>query len=287
MLQLLPNFGLGWRRIRVGMARKFAVLGSPIEHSKSPQIHSAAYQVLGLDWSYSRFEVKAQELEPFLNAHSDFDGFSLTMPLKERALELADKSNEDANLTGVANTLLRVDDGWSAFNTDVFGIEQALGQLEISAIREIALYGSGATARSAVVACSRLFPGSTLVIHARNREAASELSAFARQLDLEARLAEVRDQTAPDLTISTLPPGVWASLATKPLPSGVLFDVAYNPWPSVAATEWQQKGFETISGIQMLIWQAIAQIRIFMSGSTEIRLDDEAGLVAVMLNASK
>ena len=269
------------------MANKFAVLGSPIGHSKSPQIHMAAYQALGLDWTYERFEVIADELEAFLGSHTSYRGFSLTMPLKERALELASESSEDATLTGVANTLLRIDGGWFAFNTDVFGIEKALGQLEKQEVPEIALYGSGATARSAILACSRLFPGSTISIHARNKQAASDLVEFASQLSLATNLPKSPTDSEANLTISTLPPEAWAALAIKPKPSGVLFDVAYNPWPSSAAIEWQQSELQVVSGIQMLIWQAIAQIRIFQSGSTEVPLEDEVSLAAVMLNASK
>ena len=88
------------------MTRQFAVLGSPIEHSKSPQIHRFVFEAVGIDAEYGRFEVSA-DLKSFLKAHEDFSGFSLTMPLKEQAFEIAENLDSDAQATEAVNTLLR------------------------------------------------------------------------------------------------------------------------------------------------------------------------------------
>jgi shikimate dehydrogenase len=74
------------------MAKEFAVLGSPIQHSKSPTIHLAAYQALGLDWNYERFEVDKTNFDAFLSSRR-LDGASLTMPLKEVAFERFGSAN--------------------------------------------------------------------------------------------------------------------------------------------------------------------------------------------------
>ena len=70
---------------------RLAVLGSPIDHSQSPALHVAAYRTLGLDWEYGRFEVAEAELASFLDAHDDWAGFSLTMPLKTELVRLSDE----------------------------------------------------------------------------------------------------------------------------------------------------------------------------------------------------
>ena len=108
--------------------RKAAVLGSPIAHSRSPQLHLAAYRALGLtDWTYERIECTAEQLPGLVGGLGpEWVGVSVTMPGKEEALRLADGVGEDALLTGAANTLVRRQGGWWAENTDVHGLTVAL-----------------------------------------------------------------------------------------------------------------------------------------------------------------
>src|ERR1700754_683839 len=108
---------------------KAAVLGSPIAHSRSPQLHLAAYRALGLDdWTYERIECTADQL-PLVVAGfgSEWVGVSVTMPGKFAALHFADERSERATLVGSANTLVRTERGWLADNTDVDGVAGALG----------------------------------------------------------------------------------------------------------------------------------------------------------------
>ena len=112
------------------MSKSFAVLGSPIDHSKSPQIHEAAYRVLNEDWSYGRFEIPKGGLKRFIeNEGSSFSGFSVTMPLKENAKSFADELDVLCVETGAANTLCKIGDKWFGFNTDVFGIMQSVQKI--------------------------------------------------------------------------------------------------------------------------------------------------------------
>src|SRR5690349_9328703 len=107
--------------------RKAAVLGSPIAHSRSPQLHLAAYRVLGLtDWSYERIECAAEDLPGLVDALGpEWVGLSVTMPNKFAALRYADERTRRAELVGSANTLVRTPSGWRADNTDVDGVAGA------------------------------------------------------------------------------------------------------------------------------------------------------------------
>ena len=136
------------------MTRKAAVLGSPIAHSKSPQLHLAAYRALGLlDWTYDRIECTAEQLPSVVSGFGpEWVGVSVTMPGKFAALRFADERTQRAELVGSANTLLHTEHGWRADNTDVDGVVGALG----SVTGEIVVLGSGGTARAAVVAAGRL-----------------------------------------------------------------------------------------------------------------------------------
>lgn len=276
------------------MSKEFAVLGSPISHSKSPAIHAAAYRVLGEEWSYSSVEVPKGGLKRFIETDGvDFSGFSVTMPLKEEAFQLAAQRDRISELTGAANTLVRHADQWSAYNTDVFGITQAITRAFSKVPEKSLIIGSGATATSALVAISILAPESTVGIFARNKVARAQLVAFGKTLGLRVNTARSvrKSMQQSDLTISTLPGGAIDDVATKLrskkrfMPGGLLLDVAYHPWPSQLANLWSERNQRVVSGLEMLIWQAVAQIRIFRLGDPTIELPNEIAVVQAMHNA--
>lgn len=276
------------------MSKSFAVLGSPIVHSKSPVIHQAAYRVLSEDWAYSRFEVAKGGLKRFIeNDGIVYDGFSVTMPLKENAFQFATTHDIFSELTGAANTLVKIDSIWNAFNTDIFGIVQAISLNSSSIITSALILGSGATAKSALVALAQISPTAEVKIWARNKAAREGLIDFGKSIGLNISLARFIGVAIKktDLTISTLPGGATDDLATKLAkrkalkPRGPLLDVAYDPWPSKLATFWTSRSQPVVSGLEMLLWQAVAQIRIFKFGNANQPLPNEIAVVQAMRNA--
>ena len=287
-----------------------AVLGSPIAHSKSPAIHLAAYRELGLAWSYDRAELQPADLAEFLDRHATgWRGFSVTMPLKEETHRLAAILDPVAIESGVANTLLRLDSDaqrWAAFNTDVGGLAAAVQRAGLDATRTLVI-GSGATAISAILAARRL-GAQHVEILARNVEAIGELvSRFAEtsepgssdrlhvtgtplegvhDLMLGGPRADPRDGD-PTLVISTLPGPATVDLALpEALTSVPLFDVAYEPWPSPLAELWTAAGGTVCPGTEMLVEQALLQVRIFMNGDPGIPLEGEERVHAAMRAAA-
>lgn len=248
------------------MTKKFAVLGSPISHSLSPQIHAAAFAVQGLKHSYERFEVS--ELAPFIAEKDDFAGFSLTMPLKEQALQLADRVSDSASETGGVNTLLRTDSGWSGFNTDVDGIRGAIAKCDF---HSVSVLGTGATARSSLAALRV----NGALIWGRNQQ---------RQLELaerfDARASSLEEALNADLVISTLTAGALWELLTDSYP-GTLLDVVYAKQSQDPATRFTK----SISGVEMLLHQALFQQRIFANGDPELPLPEEESVFAAMRRA--
>jgi len=114
-------------------SRKAAVLGSPVSHSRSPDLHLAAYRALDLhDWTYERIECDERRLPTLVGElPAEWVGLSVTMPGKRVALDVADERTERAVLVGSANTLVRVENGWRADCTDIDGMIGALRQLDI------------------------------------------------------------------------------------------------------------------------------------------------------------
>ena len=270
---------------------KYAVLGSPIAHSKSPIIHSAAYRVLGETWQYERFEVGKGGLKRFVEASANqFLGFSVTMPLKEDAFNFAHETDELSKLTKASNTLVKVDHRWLGFNTDTFGITQAVSSKLANPPKRSLIIGSGSTATSAVVAISKIAPASEIQIFARNTKTRRELIQFANSLGLQASRCMFLSKgiARASLTVSTLPSSV-LDLASEKLmkikslvPGGLLLDVAYHPWPSKLASYWMAKNRPVVSGLEMLIWQAVSQIRIFRNGTPDLALPNEIAVVEAM-----
>lgn len=242
-----------------------AVLGSPIAHSLSPALHRAAYAALGLDWQYDAIEVTEKGLPAFIAALDEhWAGLSLTMPLKETVLPLLVAIDPAARAVRAVNTVLPHRDGWQGRNTDIDGIVAAIDGAsgDAHAPASATILGGGATARSAVAALARLGVRDLLVC-ARRPDAAQDVVAVARDLGLAAAATDFTPNgqaMTRDLVISCVPGDAaapWASMAEQG--QGVLLDVAYHPWPSALAQAWG--GRATASGRDMLLWQAVEQVR--------------------------
>src|SRR5690348_6438671 len=138
--------------------RRAAVLGKPVGHSRSPDLHNAGYAAAGLrDWQYTAIECDETQLAGLLGGlGAEWAGLSLTMPLKEAALVVADAVDPAAAALGAANTLVRAEPGWRAHNTDAPGMVRALAEAGVGAAGELAVLGGGGTARAAIGAAAEL-----------------------------------------------------------------------------------------------------------------------------------
>lgn len=262
---------------------RLAVLGSPIAHSRSPQLHGAAYRALGLPWAYDRREVHEGELAAFVSGLDEsWRGLSITMPLKPEALRLSATLSDVAEETGAVNTiLLGGADGPAGYNTDVYGIIRALGDQGVEAVDHALILGAGATARSVVSAVRRM-GATTVTAAARRRDAAAALADYARDLDLTATAADLLGAlpAGADLVVNTIPGEAAADLALdESLTRTVLLEIAYDPWPSPLVARWVGP---VVSGLDMLLHQAVAQVRVFVTGDPHEVLPDESAVLAAM-----
>lgn len=251
---------------------KAAVLGSPVSHSLSPVLHNAAYAALDLAHSYSSIETAESELGKFLADKDDnWLGVSLTMPLKEVAFEFANSCDELATITGAINTLVFGSET-KAFNTDVLGVVDALTEAGAGQISQGVIFGSGATARSALVAMQRLGAKAVNCV-ARNESDIERMSEISKQIGVEflrTPLGESNWLTA-DVVINTTPVGVLDEFARDVVsPAGLLLDVVYNPWPTQLAASWGVSGGSIVSGLNMLLHQAGHQVTLMTGQSAPI-----------------
>ena len=269
-------------------ARKAAVLGFPVEHSRSPQLHLAAYRALGLDdWTYDRIACTADELPSVVSGFGpEWVGVSVTMPGKFAALRFADERTERAQLVGSANTLVRTESGWRADNTDVDGVAGALDHRRD--LRRAIVLGSGATAPAAVVALAGL--GVTdITVAARNQHRAARLLELGATLGARTHFADLADTNLADtnladtnladtnlietslvgqieraeVLVSTIPSEAAALYASSFAVVPVLLDAIYDPWPTPLAQAVANAGGQVVGGLQMLLHQAYSQVEQF------------------------
>ena len=249
---------------------RFAVLGSPINHSLSPKLHNFAYQELGVQAHYERFQVEMGQLDGFLTRHSSegWDGFSLTMPLKDEALLVSAKTDLDAENASSVNTLKRIENDWIGFNTDVYGfrflIEKLLGKSQGNSAKpmpgkSVSVIGAGGTARAALVALREY---DVMVKVFRRNEARDESLLSANPRIEIAGWAEWLTALDSSLTINCAPKDAIKSIPSGLSISGFLIDALYDPWPtplmSLVPTD------SCFSGKDLLVAQAIRQIEIFL-----------------------
>ncbi|MBE1513771.1 shikimate dehydrogenase family protein [Nesterenkonia halotolerans] len=288
--------------------RQAAVLGHPISHSQSPALHAAAYDHLGLDIEYRRIDVPLDAVDRFLHtegAAPGWLGWSVTMPLKGAMAAAVEERSSRVQTLGVLNTVVhRPGDGHSPMlygeNTDVDGILHALIEAGLQPglspdARIFGIIGAGATATAALAAAAEL--GYTEVrCYARSIPRAAELHPVADALGLTLSVApletlnkDLQHGGSLDALVSTLPPRAADEIAqtlpalTHPVP---LLDVAYDPWPSALADAWESAGGRVVSGLVMLLHQAVRQVELFTAATenpaAELSEDSHDQLVAKM-----
>ncbi|PJE95040.1 shikimate dehydrogenase [Streptomyces carminius] len=273
--------------------RRAAVLGSPIGHSLSPELHRAAYRELGLTgWSYDRFEVDEAGIGPFLEklaaSGEDWAGLSLTMPLKRAVIPLLDTVGDTAASVEAVNTLVLTADGRRhGDNTDIPGIVAALRERGVERVPHAAVLGAGATASSALAALARICSGE-VTVYVRSRERAEEMRGWGERLGVPVTAAAWADAAralAAPLVVATTPAGAADALAgAVPERPGTLFDVLYDPWPTPLAAAWAARGGAVVGGLDLLVHQAVLQVEM-MTGRAPaplaaMRAAGEAALAA-------
>ncbi len=243
----------------------YAVIGHPVAHSRSPELHTAWFRRAGIPGVYSAVDISPKELIrrgpslPF-----EFTGVNVTIPHKVAVLGYVDRVDADAEAAGAANLLYRDEDkAWTAGNTDGAGFLRAMEEATGESMhgRDVALLGAGGAAR-AIGAAILAQGGVTVTIINRTLPSAQDLAdelGARRALPLQPSVFG-RLPDPPDLVINTLAPianPTLASLSLDPLPDrAALVDINYYA-DSPLLTAGAARGLLTIDGRGMFLWQAV------------------------------
>jgi shikimate dehydrogenase len=275
----------GTRRRRADgpMTVHVGVLGWPVAHSRSPAMHNAGFEELGLDWRYELLPVEPERFDEFVHAlpARGFAGANVTIPHKLSALALADRASDVARTTGAANTLLFTESGIEAENTDVPGFLEALREQAPKAPEgmEAVVLGAGGAARAAVYAL--LVSGAARVsVWNRHPDRARILVqdlAQTSQGRLEA--TEKPDVARAHLLVNATSVGMTkhdsnasdAAQAFKELPLSadvwgdrqIVVDLVYRQGGTALAREARSRGVVCVDGLDVLVHQGAASFQLW------------------------
>jgi len=252
--------------------RLYGLIGSPIRHSLSPLIHCTLYKRHSVDAVYLAWETGLDNLGERVGAlRSLASGFNVTIPLKERIIELLDELSREAGEIGAVNTVDNRGGKLVGYNTDYLGVTRCLENHEPEVVLVL---GAGGAARAVVYALRKL-GAKKLLIANRGVERAARLAEWANRLGLEAEaLPLTRAHEAAkraDTIVNATPLGSQACCPEEAPPvlsaldnSKLVFDLVYKPIKTKLLREAERKGAEIVTGLCMLIWQALYADKIWL-----------------------
>lgn len=257
------------------------VLGHPVAHSVSPQLHSAAFASLDVDARYLAFDVAPAALDVAVAGLSalGFLGANVTVPHKEAVVALADELSPEAELVGAANTLYWAGGRLVGHNTDASGLLMVLrDQIGLEAGEVAVVYGAGGVARAAAVALGRY--GARVRIEARRPEAAAVLQRLAEACGaLPAGTARARlavNATSLGLHGERLP-GSWADVGADQVALDLVYGAAETPFVADA----RAAGARAFDGLELLVAQAADSFTCWTGVSAPISVMRDAALTAL------
>ncbi|MGH3452954.1 MAG: shikimate dehydrogenase [Nocardioidaceae bacterium] len=273
--------------LALGSGRRCGVLGHPIAHSLSPVMHRAAYDWLGLDWSYDAYDVDEAGLPGFVaGLDVSWRGLSLTMPLKRAVLTLLDEVSVTAREAGAANTVILEAGRLSGDNTDVPGIVAALAERGVTRVRSATVLGGGATAESLLLALRRVGLAS-VTLQVREPARAEALAARASAAGVGVTVGRLGDKSpSVDVVASTVPAAAVADSAGRLAAQGdAVFDAIYDPWPTPLAEHGASLSRTVVTGIDLLAHQAVLQLRSMTGHDVPVDVVRNPALAAIGFGA--
>ncbi len=248
------------------------ILGWPVAHSKSPQMHESAARALGIKLRYERFEVAPDDLAGAVRRKHEeaIDGYNLTVPHKEAIMELLDEVAPAALAIGAVNTVVRVDGRYVGHNTDAPGLVRSLEDagVQLSDARVVVL-GAGGAARAAVVGLSNAGADEIAVLSRRPEQSEVLIQSLAAHVECTLEAAPLSEASwyfdtatllvqATSATLGSNPGALEfaASLPIDALPAeAAVVDMVYEPLRTTVLARAEDHGLSIVDGIGMLLHQ--------------------------------
>ncbi|MBI3667217.1 MAG: shikimate dehydrogenase [Acidobacteria bacterium] len=244
--------------------RIYGVIANPVGHSISPAVHNRAFQARRIDATYLPFLVAPNHLRDFLKLAAELpvDGFSVTIPHKQKVLRYLNAVEPAARRIGAVNTVYRRHGRLHGANTDAAGVTRPLEKRLKLKGAEILIVGNGGAARSAAFAL--IDKGARVWLTGRNPDRVRALARAcgAAAVD-QAGLAGRRFDALVHATSLGMHPRVDQSYFRDHIPADLVFDMVYNPCETLLLQNARAAGKAVISGLEMFLEQAAGQFEIW------------------------
>lgn len=243
------------------------VIGDPISHSLSPQMHNTGYEALGIDdqFVYVAAQVEPTYLDEAVRGFRGLNirGISVTIPHKSRIMDFLDEIDETAQTIGAVNTIVNENGVLKGSNTDWLGVVTPLEKIVSLQNKTVALLGAGGAARGAIYGIKQ--KGGSVTIFNRTVDTAK---ALADEFDCDiASLDELEKARDTDIIFNATSVGLNSD--ETPLPKEyitdkhIVFDAIYTPHETRLLKDAKERGATVIHGIEMLLHQGMAQFKQF------------------------
>ena len=255
------------------MTKTFAVIGDPIEHSLSPNIHNAAFRELDLDCTYIAYKIPKNELDSGLDALKKIkiSGLNVTIPHKIDIMKFLDGMDESSKLIGASNTIANENGELVGYNTDMEGFLEPITQRELDIKNSnVLLYGAGGAARAIIVAFAKHGAKKITIIN-RTLEKGNELGELGRKLGLNSEVTNVENFVGTDkydFIINSTSIGM--KNENYPISQDlidentVVYDIVYKPINTDLIKKAKNANALFIYGYEMLLGQAVKSFEIWM-----------------------
>lgn len=277
---------------------KLGIIGYPLSHSISAAIQKAGFESLGIEGSYDVLETPPEELIPRIKylKTNGYNGFNVTIPLKVPMSLFLDDIDDYANIAGCVNTVKIEDDkSFTGYNTDIYGFKTAIPAEFNLRGKTASILGTGGAARAAVVGLSER-EVKKVDFYTRNiinsRQTLDYMRAKFPDITFNVyQIQNIRSLRDSAIIVNATPIGMKGFMANEmPLenkdldnltPETIIYDIVYNPIKTVLISEAQKRGLRTISGLDMLIYQAQRAIEIWTNKTPDVKLMKIAALEAL------
>ncbi len=250
------------------------IIGDPVEHSLSPQMHNSAYKQLGIDnkFVYLAAHVKPEDLQAaILGARAmQINGITVTIPHKTNVMYFLDEIEETAAKIGAVNTIVNRNGALIGINTDWIGVAEPLKQVTDLNKKNVAIIGAGGFSHAAVFAM--VTNNALVTIYNRTIENAREL---AKKFNCKfAGLDKMEEIKKADIIINATSVGMQTnkSIIAKELlhKNQIIFDAVYVPFETQLIKNAKEVGATVIHGTELLLFQGVAQFELFTNKKAPI-----------------
>ena len=259
------------------------LLGKKLTHSLSPEIHQYILKTENTPGIYEKYEIPEEEISqviPMMKKEHIL-GLNVTIPYKEIFFHLVDKVDHHAKAIGAINTI-KLKDGVSyGYNTDYLGAIHMFRSAKVSLKdKNIFILGSGGSAKALIYA-AHLESASKITVVARNQMTCNALKEQFPFIEIHDFKNFIKEAPVGDLIVNTTPVGQFPDINHSPVPENVLVnfktacDIVYNPLMTRFLTLAENQSLKTVTGLSMLINQAIAAQEIWLEREIDYSLCKE------------